>query len=386
MSDTVLTTGELAEGRTGVLSTRIRPTGLAQEENAAGVNAADGSLSKVFGVGRAGPVLSVVVPVYNEAEVLPEFHRRLAKVLDQLCWPSEVIYVNDGSADSSVLVIQRLHESVGRVALVNLSRNFGKEVAVTAGLDHVRGEVAVVIDADLQDPPELIPMMVDKWLEGYDMVYARRRERRGETWLKRATASAFYRVIHNIGEAPIPADTGDFRLLNRRCIDALASCHERRRFMKGLFAWVGFKHVAIPYDRDPRFAGETKWNYWRLWNFAIEGITSFTIVPLKIATYFGLITAVSALLYASFIVTRTVVMGREVPGYASLMVAILFLAGVQLVAMGVIGEYVGRIFIEAKGRPLYLVDTYLKARDIQEHLGARPHNEVAGSGTTIAGS
>jgi hypothetical protein len=216
------------------------------------------------------------------------------------------------------------------------------------------------------------------------MVYAERRERRGETWLKRATARAFYRVIHNIGEAPIPANTGDFRLLNRRCIDALASCRERRRFMKGLFAWVGFRHAAITYDRDPRFAGKTKWNYWRLWNFALEGITSFTIVPLKIATYFGLITAVSALLYASFIVTRTFVMGREVPGYASLMVAILFLAGVQLVAMGVIGEYVGRIFVEAKGRPLYLVDTYLKARTAPERPGPQPRNDVASGNSPIA--
>ena len=386
MSDTVLTTENSVDVRAMALSMRALAAGVAQEENATDVKAADRSLAKAFGVRRTGPVLSVVVPVYNEAEVLPEFHRRLAAVLDQLFLPSETIYVNDGSVDPSVLVIKTLHESDGRVALVNLSRNFGKEVAVTAGLDHVRGEVAVVIDADLQDPPELIPLMVDKWLEGYDMVYARRRERRGETWLKRATASAFYRVIHNIGEAPIPADTGDFRLLNRRCIDALASCHERRRFMKGLFAWVGFKHVAIPYDRDPRFAGDTKWNYWRLWNFAIEGITSFTIVPLKIATYFGLITAVSALLYALYIATRTVVMGREVPGYASLMVAILFLAGVQLVAMGVIGEYVGRIFIEAKGRPLYLVDTYLKARDIREQIGAIPHDEITGNGAPLTGS
>jgi polyisoprenyl-phosphate glycosyltransferase len=377
--DTVLTRDEHLDAATSVPSARTHSVEFVQEEGITRAKSADGVHAKPLGVGRTGPVLSVVVPVYNEAEALPEFHRRLAAVLDNLYWPSEVVYVNDGSMDPSVTVIQKLYQGDGRVALVNLSRNFGKEVAVTAGLDHVRGEVAVVIDADLQDPPEVIPVLVDKWLEGYDMVYAKRRERRGETWLKRKTASAFYRVIHNIGEAPIPADTGDFRLLNRRCIDALASCRERRRFMKGLFAWVGFRHAAITYDRDPRFAGKTKWNYWRLWNLAIEGITSFTIVPLKIATYFGLITAVSALLYASFIVTRTFVMGREVPGYASLMVAILFLAGVQLVAMGVIGEYVGRIFVEAKGRPLYLVDTYLKARNICEPLGAVTHNEVASS-------
>ena len=244
MRDTVLT-DELTDANRSVLPARARlvPEG----------NTAESGNPNSLHVGRPRPVLSVVIPVYNEAEVLPEFHRRLAAVLDKLCWPSETIYVNDGSTDLSTIVIQDLHGADGRVAFVNLSRNFGKEVAVTAGLDHVRGEIAVVIDADLQDPPEVIPLFINKWLEGYDMVYAKRRERKGETWLKRATASAFYRVIHNIGDAPIPADTGDFRLLNRRCIDALASCRERRRFMKGLFAWVGFKHAAISYDRDPRF-------------------------------------------------------------------------------------------------------------------------------------
>jgi polyisoprenyl-phosphate glycosyltransferase len=308
-----------------------------------------------------GPVLSVVVPVYNESAVLVELHRRLTAVLDGLGCSSEIIYVDDGSADSSMQTIGDLRSVDKRVAIVSLSRNFGKEIAVTAGLDHVRGEAAVVIDADLQDPPEVIPLLVSRWREGNDMVYAQRRERRGETWLKRATARLFYRVVCDIGDTHIPQNTGDFRLLNRRCIDALLSCRERRRFMKGLFAWIGFKHAFVIYDRDPRFAGTTKWNYWRLWNFAIEGITSFTTAPLKVASYCGLITAIGALIYATFIVCHTLLTGRQVPGYASLMVVILFLAGAQLIALGVIGEYVGRIFVEAKGRPLYLLDRYAAA-------------------------
>ena len=312
----------------------------------------------------APPVLSVVVPVYNETGGLPEFYSRLATVLRTIELPSEIVFVNDGSTDRSLQVMCVLQANDARIAIVNLSRNFGKEIAVTAGLDHVRGEAAVVIDADLQDPPEVIPALLEKWREGYDVVYARRRERHGETWLKRATAALFYRVMRHIGEMPIPENTGDFRLLNKRCLEAILSCRERRRFMKGLFAWVGFKQAAIIYDRAPRFVGKTKWSYWRLWNLAIEGITSFTIAPLKLATYFGVTTALVALLYAAYILCRTFVLGRELPGYASLMVAILFLAGVQLIALGVIGEYVGRIFVEAKGRPLYLLDAYICSRSV----------------------
>jgi polyisoprenyl-phosphate glycosyltransferase len=317
------------------------------------------------------PVLSVVVPVHNEVEVLSEFHRRLAVVLDMLCLPSEVIYVNDGSTDLSLGIVQDLRVNDGRIAIVNLSRNFGKEVAITAGLDHVRGEIAVVIDADLQDPPETIPSLVDKWREGYDVVYAHRRNRAGETWLKRTTSRLFYRVMHSVGDVAIPEDTGDFRLMNRRCLDALGNCRERRRFMKGLFAWVGFNQTAIAYDRAPRFAGKSKWNYWQLWNFAIEGITSFTIAPLKVAMYFGLLTAMTAFVYGAFIIGQTLLSGRVVPGYASLMTVILFLAGVQLIAIGVIGEYIGRIFIEVKGRPLYLLDAYNTARNFRKSLPSK---------------
>jgi glycosyltransferase involved in cell wall biosynthesis len=309
------------------------------------------------------PELSVVAPVYNEEEGLGEFHRRLAVVLDMLRMSAEIIYVNDGSRDRSLRIMEQLHLSDARVAIVNLSRNFGKEIALTAGLDHVRGDAAVVIDTDLQDPPELIPTLVSKWREGYDVVYAERRERLGETWLKKKTARLFYRIMHHVGEVPIPENTGDFRLLDRRCLDALKECRERRRFMKGLFAWVGFKQARVIYDRDPRFAGTTKWNYWRLWNLALEGITSFTIAPLKLATYLGLVTAFAAFSYGVFIVGRTLILGRDLPGYASLMAVMLLLGSVQLIALGVIGEYIGRVFVETKGRPLYLVSDFLAARD-----------------------
>jgi len=322
------------------------------------VKIVDSRADRPYSVKARQKILSVVVPVYNETDVLPEFHARLSSVLQKLDLTSEIVYVNDGSTDLSLHTLRELRQKDSSVAIVNLSRNFGKEVAVTAGLDHVRGDAAVVIDADLQDPPEAISLLVEKWREGYDVVYATRRERLGETWLKKTTASLFYRVMRRLGDVFIPKDTGDFRLLNRRCLDALSTCRERRRFMKGLFSWVGFNQVSVPYDRAPRYAGSTKWNYWRLWNLAIEGITSFTIAPLKAAMYCGLLTALSAFLYGAFIVGRTLLMGREVPGYASLMTVILFMAGAQLIAMGVIGEYVGRIFIEVKARPLYLLDEY----------------------------
>lgn len=302
--------------------------------------------------------LSVVVPVYNEKEVLPEFHRRLSNVLKDLPLDYEVVYVNDGSTDTTLSLLEEIKRGDSTVGVVDLSRNFGKEIALTAGLDHCRGDAAVVIDADLQDPPEMIPDMIMGWREGYDVVYARRISRDGETFLKKATARVFYRVIQAISRFEIPADTGDFRLLSRRAVDALKQLREQHRFMKGLFAWIGFPQKAVPYRRDARFAGETKWNYWRLWNFAIEGITSFTIAPLKLATYFGLMVAFGAFAYGTVIVVKTMLYGNPVPGYPSLMVVVLFLGGVQLVAVGIIGEYLGRMFDETKGRPLYLINSY----------------------------
>ena len=248
-----------------------------------------------------------------------------------------------------------------RVSIVDMSRNYGKETALTAGLDHAVGDAVVVIDADLQDPPELIPELIAQWRAGFDVVYAKRTARDGESMVKKVTASAFYRVIHRVSRIEIPADTGDFRILSRRAVDALGQLREHHRFMKGLFAWIGFPQVAIPYRRDARFAGETKWNYWNLWNFALEGITSFTIAPLKIATYVGVLVALVSFVFAAWIIYKTIAFGDPVRGYPSLMVVVLFLGGVQLLSIGVMGEYLGRLFDEAKGRPLYFINAYERA-------------------------
>jgi glycosyltransferase involved in cell wall biosynthesis len=294
---------------------------------------------------------------------LPRFHDRLTAVLQGLPLPAEIVYVNDGSEDATLEVMRRLASSDGRVAIVDLSRNFGKEIALTAGLDHARGDAVVAIDADLQDPPELIPELVRRWREGYDVVYAKRTARDGESGLKKLTAFVFYRLIQRISHVRIPQDTGDFRLLSRRAIEALGKLREQHRFMKGLFAWIGYPQAAVPYRREQRYAGKTKWNYWRLWNFAIEGITSFTTAPLKLATYLGLVTALAAFAYAAIIVYKTLAFGDPVRGYPSLMVVVLFLGGVQLITIGILGEYIGRMFDETKNRPLYLVQEYRPADD-----------------------
>jgi glycosyltransferase involved in cell wall biosynthesis len=307
-------------------------------------------------------LLSVVVPAYNEEAVLPEFHRRLTTVLAAMPVEAEVIYVNDGSTDGTVATLQGLREQDARVAMVDLSRNFGKEIALSAGLDHAHGAAVVVIDADLQDPPELIPELVKHWTDGYDVVYAKRLSRQGESVVKRATAYAFYRLMRGVGNVQIPEDTGDYRLLSRRAVEALKQLREQHRFMKGLFAWIGYPQMAIPYQRDRRHAGHTKWNYWRLWNFALEGITSFSVVPLKIATYFGLLIALGAFAYAGYIIYDKLVYDNPVPGYPSLIVIILFLGGVQLITIGIIGEYVGRIFDEVKHRPLYFLKDHQPSR------------------------
>lgn len=306
----------------------------------------------------AGISLSVVVPAFNEQAVLHEFHSRLSKVLDTLGVPAEIVFVNDGSTDDTPEMLYRFREQDPRVAVVELSRNFGKEIALSAGLDHALGEAVVVIDADLQDPPELIPELIKQWREGYDVVYATRVARDGETYLKKATAGAFYRLIQNVSRIKIPADTGDFRLLSRRAVEALKQLREQHRFMKGLFSWIGYPQKSVPYRREPRFAGETKWNYWRLWNLALEGITSFTIAPLKLASYIGVLTSLAAFIYAVKVIYKTLVYGDPVQGFPSLMVVVLFLGGVQLLTLGVIGEYLGRMFDETKGRPLYFTKAY----------------------------
>ena len=311
-------------------------------------------------IASAPIILSIVVPAYDEEEVLPEFHKRISNALAALKISYEVIYVNDGSRDRTMDVLRSLYAADNRVVVVSLSRNFGKENALTAGLEHVRGDAAVVIDADLQDPPELIGALIEEWRAGFDVVYARRTRRDGETPLKRLTAHLFYRVMRRVSRVNIPEDAGDFRLLSRRAVDALHGLREQHRFMKGMFAWIGFPQKAVDYTRDPRFAGETKWNYWSLWNFALEGITSFTIAPLKIATYFGFAIAALAFGYAAFIIYKTIMFGDPVQGYPSMMVVVLLLGGVQLVFIGVLGEYLGRTFDEVKRRPLYLIGELLR--------------------------
>lgn len=312
--------------------------------------------------------LSVIVPAFNEEEVLPEFHRRLSAVLDDLPFDSEIIYVDDGSGDQTAEALHRLAAADSRVGVIELSRNFGKEIAVSAGLDAVCADAAVIIDADLQDPPEVIKEMVEVWKQGFDVVYGKRTERRGESYAKRATAALFYRFIQKLSRVKIPEDAGDFRLLSRRAIASLRKLREQHRFMKGLFAWIGYPQAAVPYCRDPRFRGSSKWSYWRLWNFALEGFTSFTTLPLRLASYLGLGIAAFGFVYAAVIIFRTLVYGETVRGYPSLMVVILCLGGVQLVSLGVIGEYLGRMFDEAKGRPLYFVKA-VHTSDLQRKAG-----------------
>ena len=319
----------------------------------------------------AHPLLSVVVPVYDEEAVLPEFHRRLTAVLSGIEGTCEVVYVNDGSHDGTGVLLSRLYQDDPQVALVNLSRNFGKEIAMSAGLDHARGEAVVMIDSDLQDPPELIPELMVHWRKGFDVVYATRASRVGETVAKKFTSRQFYWVMRRVFGIQVPPDTGDFRLLSRRGVDALCQLRERHRFMKGLFSWIGYPQTSVPYHRDARFAGETKYSYWTLWNFAIEGVTSFTTAPLKVASYLGLTSAAAAFLYVSWIFYKTLRFGDPVAGYPSLMVVVLFLGGIQLATLGIIGEYLGRVFNETKHRPLYLIEAYQAPRQEQPSHSTR---------------
>ena len=301
------------------------------------------------------PEVSLIVPCHNEAENLSALYGRVLAVMEQTGKPWEMVCINDGSKDDTLEQLLALNQKDPRIVVIDLSRNFGKEAALTAGLDHARGDCAIPLDADLQDPPELIPELLAKWHEGFDVVNAVRLSRDGESWLKRASAHAFYRIINRMSDVDIPEDTGDFRLLSRPVLEAIRMLPERRRFMKGLFAWVGFRTASVHYHREPRYAGKTKWNYWRLWNFAVEGITSFSQVPLQLAAHLGLIVSALAFLYAVYLVIGTIVYGNPVKGYPSMMATLLFLGGVQLIALGVIGEYLGRIYEETKGRPVYLV-------------------------------
>jgi len=308
--------------------------------------------------------LTVVIAAFNEADALPALQPRIAAVLDALAGDGiegRVLYVDDGSRDDTWRVLEAIAAADRRVALLRLSRNFGKEAALTAGLDLVDEGAAMILDADGQDPPELIPRFVAHWREGFDDVHGTRVAREGEGLLKRGTAHLFYRLIGRLSHTPIPADTGDFRLLSERALAALRELRERQRFMKGLFGWVGFRRIAVPYERKPRLAGRSKFNFWKLWNFAIEGITSFSTAPLRMATWLGVATALVAFAYAAWIVVKALLWGDPVAGWPTMMAVILLLGGVQLVALGVVGEYLGRLYMEAKQRPLYLVEQWRPA-------------------------
>jgi glycosyltransferase involved in cell wall biosynthesis len=307
------------------------------------------------------------------------FFERVVPILQSVTENYEIICVNDGSRDTTLQILTAFHLRNPRIKVVNLARNFGKEAALTAGIDHATGDAVIPIDADLQDPPELIPELVERWQEGYDTVIAVRRDRSADSLLKRLTANWFYRVIGKLSEVPVPANAGDFRLLDRTVINALGRLTERGRFMKGLYAWVGFNSTTIEYTRPARAAGRTKWKYWGLWNFALDGIFSFTTLPLRIWSYLGLGTAILAALYAFYIVMHTMLYGIEVPGYASLIVLLLFFSGMNMIGLGIMGEYVGRIFSEVKQRPLYLVDS-LAGIETPEHQPARQFFDAKISG------
>ncbi|BAU40889.1 glycosyltransferase family 2 protein [Leptolyngbya sp. O-77] len=304
---------------------------------------------------EALPQISIVIPMYDEEPNIDHLFERLFAVMSNIKADFEIICVNDGSSDRTLALLLKYHNLHPEIKVVDLSRNFGKEIALTAGIDYAVGQAVIPLDADLQDPPELIAELISRWQEGYDVVYAVRRSRQGESWLKRFTSKVFYKCIRQVSSTSIPADTGDFRLLDRCVVEALKQLPERTRFMKGLFAWVGYRQTHIYFDRPERYGGQTSWNYWHLWNLAIEGIASFSTAPLKIWIYVGSVIAALAFLYATFLILRTLIFGIDIAGYASLMVVILFLGGIQLLTLGVLGEYLGRVYEEVKGRPLYLV-------------------------------
>ncbi len=302
------------------------------------------------------PVISMVCPAYNEAEGIPLFLEKLVPVLEKIGKSYEIVFVNDGSEDATLDVLKEEKKRFPRIRIINLSRNFGKEAALTAGLEHARGEAVIPIDTDLQHPPRIIAEFVAKWEEGYDVVAGRRLTRTGEHPLKKMAARLFYRLHNKISDIEIPADIGDFRLMSRKVVEALKLLPENQRFMKGIFAWVGFKTAIVEYYQEERATGTSSFNGWKLWNFALDGITSFSTVPLRVWLYIGFAIASISFVFGLWIVVKTVVFGVDTPGYASTMVMILFLGGIQLMGIGILGEYIGRIYKEAKRRPVYIVE------------------------------
>ncbi|MCA0250380.1 MAG: glycosyltransferase family 2 protein [Proteobacteria bacterium] len=302
------------------------------------------------------PLLSLVVPVFNEEESIDLFLDTVIPVLENASLRFELVFINDGSRDDTFARLFDRGRRDRRIRIVNLSRNFGKEAALTAGIDHAKGDILIPMDIDLQDPPDLIQPFIARWREGYDIVYGVRTARLTDTRAKRMSADWFYRVFNSMSPVRIPPNVGDFRLVDRRAVEVLRQLPERNRFMKGLFAWVGFNSIGVPYERPQRAAGMTKFNFWRLWNFALDGVVSFSTAPLRAWFYVGVVIAAIAVLYALFIVTRVLIFGIDTPGYASLLIAVLLMGAIQLLSLGIIGEYLGRLFLEVKGRPIYVVE------------------------------
>lgn len=315
-------------------------------------------LSEQENIGSYG-LVSIIVPMYNEIAVLDSLFEVLLPVLDALPSDYEIICVDDGSTDGTREALVKIEQSNTNVKLVLLSRNFGKEAAMTAALDYAKGDAVIPIDADLQDPPEIIPGMIAKWQEGFDVVYGKRVSRDSDTAVKRNTAGVFYRVFNMLSEIKIPENVGDYRLMSRRVVDAIKRCPEKDRFMKGLFCWPGFNSYTLEFERQERAEGETKFNYWKLWNFALNGITSFSSFPIRLGVYVGLLVSFVAFIYGVYIMIKTALFGIQVPGYASLMVVLLFLGGIQIFFLGLLGEYIGRMYKEVKNRPIYIVDRAL---------------------------
>jgi glycosyltransferase involved in cell wall biosynthesis len=307
--------------------------------------------------GMVAPLLSVIVPVKNEEDGILPFTDRVGAILEDIAGAEgwEILFVDDGSTDATLAAIVAANQRDPRVRALSLSRNFGKEAALSAGLDHARGSAVIPMDVDMQDPPEVLPEMVAKWRDGHEMVFGIRRCRASDGWAKRLTAGLYYRAHNMVSSDKIPENAGDFRLMDRKVVDVIRAMPERNRFMKGLFAWAGFNQASVEYDRVERETGTTKFNYWKLWTLALDGITSASTVPLRIWSYIGALVAVFALAYGTFLAVSTMIFGNPVPGYASIMVSVLFLGGVQLISLGVLGEYVGRILTETKQRPLYVV-------------------------------
>lgn len=301
------------------------------------------------------PKYSIIAPVYNEAENLPELQRRISEVMNQAGEEWELVLVDDGSTDGSTGAIREMAKTDGHIRPVIFARNFGHQIAVTAGLDYSRGNAVVIIDADLQDPPELILDMITKWKDGYEVVYAVRSEREGETWFKRTTATLFYRIIFKITDVKIPLDTGDFRLLDRKVVNVMNRMRERHRFLRGMAAWVGYKQIGLPYKRSARFAGVTKYPFRKMLQLALNAITSFSYFPLQLATYIGFISAGISIIAIPFVIIERLAGTQAFIGQATTLIAVLFLGGVQLISLGILGEYIGRLYDEAKGRPLYIV-------------------------------